>query len=162
MTNIIVSRSITIAAPAATVQPQIADLHLWEAWSPWQEIDPNMEQHYTAADRGVGAQMHWKGNKEAGEGSMTVVTAEPQLIEIDIAFIKPFKATNRSIFTLSEHDGSTKVNWSMTGEQGAFMRFLFKVMKMEQRIGADFERGLARLKATVEAETSLPSDTDPA
>lgn len=151
MTDFSISRSITIAAPASEVFAHLQDLHRWEAWSPWQELDPNMTQTYSGADAGVGAVMEWEGDKNADAGRMTVVTADPELVEIDIAFIKPFKTTNRSHFALSETDNNTTVTWTMTGKQNLLMKVMFKVMKMEKSIGADFERGLSRLKTVVEA-----------
>ena len=50
-----------------------------------------------------------KRRQNVGYGRMTVVTAQPELVEITIAFIKPFKTTNRSRFELSETDGNTTV-----------------------------------------------------
>lgn len=150
MTDFSVSRSITITAPATEVFAYLQDLHRWEVWSPWQELDVDMTQTYSGSDSGVGAVMEWEGDKNAGAGRMTVVTAEPELVEIDIAFIKPFKTTNRSHFTLSETDNNTTVTWTMTGKQNLLMKTMFKVMKIDKSIGADFERGLSRLKAVVE------------
>lgn len=151
MTPFAITRSTTINAPAAEIQPLIADLHEWEHWSPWQEADPNMSQTYSGPSTGVGAHMRWSGNKKAGEGRMTVVTADPTLVEVDLQFIKPFAATNRSHFRLDEADGSTTVHWTMTGEQNLFMKVMFRLMNMEKQIGKDFDRGLAKLKARAEA-----------
>lgn len=39
----------------------------------------------------------------------------------------------------------------MSGEQTLLTKILFKVFKMEQNIGKDFERGLARLKTLAES-----------
>ena len=151
MDKLLASRATVISAPIATVQALIADLHAWERWSPWQEIDPNMTQTYSGAETGVGQQMDWEGDKNAGSGRMTLVGDEPERVDIDIEFIKPFKAKNRSTFELAEIDGATHVTWNMTGKQGIFMKALFAVMRMEKSIGADFERGLAKLKSVAEA-----------
>ncbi|WP_237232640.1 SRPBCC family protein [Rothia nasisuis] len=150
MLNTLLTRSTLIEAPLEVVQPLIADLHHWESWSPWQELDPAMRQAYSGAERGVGAKMAWAGNKKAGEGRMTVVTVQDDLVEIDIEFIKPWAAKNRSHFKLQPTEGGTAVAWSMSGEQNLMMKVMFKVFNMQKRIGADFERGLARLKAVAE------------
>lgn len=140
------SRSATIAAPAAVIR----DLHKWEAWSPWQELDPQMNQSYSGEAAGVGAIMEWEGNKKAGSGRMTVVSDAPNLVEIDIEFLKPFPAKNRSHFSLADAGpGQTTVTWTMTGEQSLFMKVMFKVMRMEQSIGKDFARGLSRLASVL-------------
>ncbi|WP_026460368.1 SRPBCC family protein [Schaalia suimastitidis] len=146
MATFSVTRSATIPASIDTVRALIRDLHEWEKWSPWQDIDSQMTQTYSGADAGVGARMEWSGNKEAGSGRMTVVTDTPELIEVDVEFLKPFKALNRSHFTLAvQGEESTVVTWEMTGKQNLLMKVMFSVMKMDGRIGADFERGLARL-----------------
>ena len=38
-----IERSTTIAAPAADIHPWIVDLHHWQAWSPWEGLDPDLE-----------------------------------------------------------------------------------------------------------------------
>lgn len=146
-------RSATIHASIEQVRSTINNLHAWEQWSPWQQLDPEMAQTYTGPESGPGAQMHWVGNKKAGEGRMTVVHDTPTLVEVDIQFIKPFPAQNRSHFELvsvGEHNEHTEVTWKMTGKQSAFMKVMFKVMKMERSIGNDFSRGLAALDAAVQ------------
>lgn len=44
----------------------------------------------------------------------------------------------------------------MTGKHYPLMRVLFRLMKMEKSIGANFERGLSRLKAVVAVELISP------
>jgi uncharacterized protein YndB with AHSA1/START domain len=39
-----VSRSTTIAAPAPRVFELVQDFHEWRQWSPWDDLDPDMEQ----------------------------------------------------------------------------------------------------------------------
>lgn len=150
MTNTLLTRSTVIDAPVDQVRALIEDLHAWESWSPWQELDPAMQQTYSGAERGVGAKMAWAGNKKAGEGRMTVATVQDDLVEVDIEFIKPWAGKNRSHFKLQQVGEGTAVSWSMSGEQNLMMKVMFKVFNMQKRIGADFERGLARLKAVAE------------
>ena len=66
-------RTATMAAPAPAVFAQVNDFHRWEAWSPWAKRDPGMKQTYEGAQAGTGAVYTWSGNKEVGEGRMTVV-----------------------------------------------------------------------------------------
>lgn len=151
MVETFLTRTIVIKAPVDRVRSLIEDLHAWEGWSPWQALDPAMKQTYSGADRGVGTRMDWQGNKQAGEGRMHVVTVEPDLVEIDIEFLKPWKAENRSHFKLQETGEGTVVAWSMSGEQNLMMKVMFKVFNMQKRIGADFDRGLQALKALAES-----------
>lgn len=146
MSEFELSRTATVNAPIQAVHDAIADLHKWEQWSPWQDLDPNMEQFYSGPEAGIGASVYWVGNSAAGEGKMTIVTNEPSIVEVDIEFLKPFKATNRSHFYLAPKDeGSTTVIWQMTGHLNRILKFIYRLAKMEEKIGADFEKGLARL-----------------
>ena len=35
-----ITRTATVSAPAPAVFAQVNDFHKWEAWSPWERIDP--------------------------------------------------------------------------------------------------------------------------
>ena len=49
---------------------------------------------------GTGAIFKWAGNKEVGEGSMTITESRPSdLIRIKLEFLRPFEATNSAEFT---------------------------------------------------------------
>lgn len=150
----LVSREITMNATPATVRTYIRDLHEWESWSPWQEINPAMQQTYFGAEAGTGAGMQWSGDKKAGAGRMVVVTDEELLVEVDIEFLKPFKAKNRSHFRITPIPGpetTTRVTWEMTGKQSLLMRVLFTLMRLKKGISQDFDRGLESLKSVVES-----------
>ena len=46
-----IERSATIAAPPAAVFAQVNDFHNWEAWNPWQKVDPGVKNTYSGAPR---------------------------------------------------------------------------------------------------------------
>ncbi len=144
-----VERSATINAPPQRVYALIEDFRQWERWSPWEELDPNMQHTYSGAERGVGAVHEWKGNKKAGEGRMEITDAEsPRHVDLALTFIKPFKSENTTRFDLTETGGdspATKVTWSMRSPMNWMMRIMNVFMNMDKRIGADFEKGLAKL-----------------
>lgn len=155
-----ISRSIDIAAPAQRVHALIDDLRRWEQWSPWEDLDPNMHHEYSGADHGIGARHAWRGNKKAGEGAMEIVGSTPNRIDLALSFLKPWKATNNVSIDITgtakaSADGAagevSQVTWTMSGEQNAISRIFFTVFSMDRRLGADFEKGLARLKALAES-----------
>lgn len=150
MSTFSLTRSRTVRAPRERVHALIEDLHAWEAWSPWQDADPAMTQTYSGPERGVGAAMTWSGNRQAGAGSMEVLRSEPTLVDVQVAFTKPFRATNVSRFELVETGQGTEVTWTMSGPQNPLTKLLFAVMRIERGIGRDFERGLARLADAAE------------
>ncbi len=150
MSSFTVERSITVNAAPADVHALVDDFRRWTAWSPWEDLDPELERAYTGAERGVGAQYTWSGNKKAGAGSMEIIESAPDRVQIRVDFLKPFRATNTSHFHLEPHDDGTSVRWVMTGEQKGLMSVLGRFMSMDKMIGPDFEKGLARLKAVAE------------
>src|SRR2546427_3505331 len=95
-----VERSATINAPAPVVFAQVNDLHKWQAWSPWEKVDPALKRTYEGAPAGTGAIYAWSGNKNVGAGRMTITDSRPnERIQFSLEFLKPFKATNTAEFT---------------------------------------------------------------
>ena len=146
-----VERSTTIQAPPDEVYAHVADFHRWEAWSPWADLDPAMTRTYTGPDSGTGAAYAWSCNKKSGQGRMEITEATaPAKVEIDLRFEKPFKSESVTAFSILPSGDGSEVTWSMTGAKTLPLR-LFSIFKsMDALIGPDFEKGLARLKATVE------------
>jgi len=147
-----VVRSATISALAPAVFAQVNDFHKWEAWNPWAKLDPAMKQTYEGAPAGTGAIYTWSGNKEVGEGRMTLTESRPnELIRIKLEFFKPFAATNTAEFTFKPEGNQTTVTWSMTGENNFIAKAVHLFMNMDKMVGGQFEKGLAQMKSVVEA-----------
>ncbi|MGH7372810.1 MAG: polyketide cyclase, partial [Candidatus Rokuibacteriota bacterium] len=54
-------------------------------------------------------------------------------------------------FTFRPEGDRTAVTWSMTGRNNFMAKALHLVMNMDRMVGGQFEKGLARMKAVVEA-----------
>lgn len=146
-----VERSVTIAAPPGRIYAQIADFRNWPAWSPWEDVDPDLQRTYSGAGTGTGAVYDWSGNRRAGKGRMEIVEAvEPSKVQIDLAFEKPWKARNDTVFTIQPAGSDSLVTWSMTGQRTLMTKVMGVVKSMDAFLGPDFEKGLARLKAATE------------
>jgi hypothetical protein len=147
-----VSRSITIAAPAPVVFAQVNDFHNWSAWSPWEKIDPAMKRTYAGPPAGAGAAYSWVGNREVGEGRMTIAESHPSdRIRVDLEFVKPFAGTSVAEFTFRPEGDRTVVTWSMTGDKNFIAKAIHLVMNMDRMIGDQFDKGLAAMKTVAEA-----------
>lgn len=147
-----VVRTTTIDAPAERVRALVHDFHDWTRWSPWEDVDPDLRRTYSGPDVGVGAHYAWEGNRKAGKGSMTITADEPEQVDIDLHFEKPFPARNRIELVLTPTgETSTVVDWRMHGELGGIMRVFSLIRSMDAMVGPDFEKGLARLKRAAEA-----------
>ena len=148
-----VARTTTIAAPPAVVFAQINDFHKWEAWNPWAKMDPTMKQTYAGEPSGVGAVYTWAGNKEVGEGRMTIVQSRPnEEVKVQLDFFKPFAGTSVATFTLLPQGADqTQVTWSMEGHNNFMAKAVHMVINMDRMIGGQFEKGLAAMKTAAES-----------
>ena len=142
------TRSITIARSPETVHALVDDFHAWAKWSPWEGLDVDLTRSYSGAEKGVGARYAWAG-KKSGEGSMVITSATPQRIDIDLNFLKPFKANNKAVFRFDAKEGATHVTWTMSGERNMLLAIMGKLF-FDGMVGKDFDKGLAKLKALVE------------
>jgi uncharacterized protein YndB with AHSA1/START domain len=146
-----VVRSTTIDAPPAKVFGYLNDFRQWRAWSPWENMDPNLQRTYSGSDSGVGAKYAWEGNKNVGAGSMEIVeSTELSKISLKLDFSRPFEAHNVTDFTFEPAGGGTKLTWDMHGPNQCMGRIMSVFMDMDQMVGKDFETGLANLKAAAE------------
>jgi uncharacterized protein YndB with AHSA1/START domain len=147
-----IERSKTIAAPPSAVFARLNDLHAWEAWSPWAELDPEMRTTYEGPASGVGARYSWTGNKKVGEGRVEITESRPNdLVQLRLEFLKPFKATNTTEFQLFPEEDGTRVSWTMTGRNNFVAKAFGVFVSMDEMVGKDFEKGLDRMKEVVEA-----------
>jgi hypothetical protein len=145
-----VERTRHIDAPPEQIRERIVDLHRWESWSPWEELDPNLKRGYGGADSGVGAWYTWEGNRKAGKGRMEIVDVSAETVTIDLQFLKPFKSHSTTEFLLTPDDRGTTVTWRLTGANTGMTRVMGLFTSMDKMVGPDFDKGLDQLKADVE------------
>jgi len=127
-----VSRSGTVAAPSDAVFEQVNDLHNWEGWSPWAKLDPAAKGTYEGPSAGVGASFAWAGNRNIGEGRMTITESRPyDLVRFKLDFLKPFKGTNTAEFTFKPEGSQTRVTWTIRSQ------FVFR---QSDRLGHQLQR----------------------
>ena len=145
-------RSGTIHAAPAAVFYRVNDLRQFQDWSPWAKLDPNIVLTFSGPAVGVGCASAWQGNNKVGSGSMTITESRPpELIRMRLEFLQPFKATNLTEFVFRGANGTTAVEWSMTGRRNFASKIFCLFMDMDKMVGRDFEKGLAQLKALSEA-----------
>jgi hypothetical protein len=146
-----VERSATMRAPAAAPYAQVNDFQKWRDWSPWEKVDPQFKRSYEGPQAGTGAQYAWVGNKDVGEGRMTIVESKPgELVRIKLEFFKPFAAVNDAQFSFKPAGDATAVTWSMTGQNNFLAKAICLFVDMDKMVGGMFEQGLAQMKAVVE------------
>jgi uncharacterized protein YndB with AHSA1/START domain len=146
-----VRRSISINAPAERVFGLINDFREWPKWSPWERLDPHMKRMLSGPDSGPGSVYEWEGDKKVGAGRMRISSSiPPSSVDIDLSFLRPFRAENRTLFTLAPQGEGTHVTWDMSGTNNLIFKMMGIVMNMDKMVGRDFEKGLAAMKAEAE------------
>lgn len=148
-----VQRTEKIDALPEVVYAQLIDFHKWEAWSPWEKLDPTMTRTYGGAESGVGATYAWEGNSDVGAGTMEIIGADPfSRVQVKLDFIEPFEGHNQTVFTLVPNGASTDVTWMMEGPSPYLTKVMTVFMSMDKMIGKDFESGLANLRSVSEQQ----------
>ncbi|MBK7998683.1 MAG: SRPBCC family protein [Verrucomicrobia bacterium] len=146
-----ISRSATMAAPAAAIFPHINELKKWQPWSPWMKLDPNAKSTFEGPAGGKGAAMTWAGNNEVGEGKMTIIESKPnELVRFQLEFYKPMAGVSEAEFTFKPEGEQTTVTWAMSGTNDFIGRAMCLIMDMDKMVGGQFESGLASIKAIVD------------
>ena len=146
-----VVRNAEIKSPPEKVLALISDFREWPKWSPWEKLDPAMTRTMSGPVSGVGSVYEWTGNKKVGQGRMEILGVSGSQVDIDLQFLAPWKAHNKTVFTLAPKDGGTAVNWTMTGASPFMFKVMGLFMNMDQLIGKDFEAGLAAMKDVAES-----------
>lgn len=145
-----VSRSATIAAPADKLFPMINDLRQFDTWNPYSQKDPQMKSSYSGPASGAGARSDFE-SKKAGSGSLEIVQATPPSeVKMRLNMTAPMKADNTVVFTLAPQGNSTQATWTMEGPAPFIAKCMGVIFNMDKMVGADFEAGLASLKARAE------------
>lgn len=146
-----VERSAIINAPVNVVFAQVNTLKNWSRWDPWMAKDPNAVNTFEGPEAGVGAVHKWESSvKEVGSGTMTITGSLPnEAIDIKLDFEGHGSATGGFKF-MSEGASQVNTTWSFDSDAG--MNPVKRLMgaMMDKFVGADFEKGLANLKALCE------------
>lgn len=146
-----IERSISIKTPPEKIFPLINGFRQWEAWSPWEKVDPAVKRSYSGADSGKGAVYAWQGNKDIGQGRMEIIESTPSSnVVIKIDFLKPFEAHNTIEFRLERQGDAVKVTQAMYGPSPFLSKLMGLFCSMDKMVGKKFEEGLTSLKSIVE------------
>jgi uncharacterized protein YndB with AHSA1/START domain len=154
-----VERSIATTASPEVVYGIVSGFRRFNEWSPWASLDPGTKYTYSGPESGVGARMEWTSDDpDVGSGSQEVVAVEPgRSVTSKLEFGTQDQAT--TTLTLTPEGGVTTILWAFDSNfEGNFLGRYFGLM-LDRFVGADYEKGLARLKAL--AEASVPADAPP-
>jgi len=153
-----VTRSITINAPANEVFVQVGDFSNWSKWSMWSQRDQNMQSTFEGDPMMVHHKWTWKSTEGNGTQTITSVVLNEE-IKSDLLF-EGFSDPNKSTFNFKESgavnagstpctDCTTEVSWTMDMGKIPFM-FRGMMFMFQGKLIEDFEGGLANLKKVCE------------
>jgi Polyketide cyclase / dehydrase and lipid transport len=141
-----VERSRTIPAPPETVYAHVNDFHNWPQFNPFQQLDPSAKTAFEGPEKGIGAKFLWDGNSDMGKGSMTINGNKPnERVDILLHFDEPMAGDANTAFILTPAGTGTKVTWSMEGKNNYMGKVMCMFMNMDDMIGSQYEKGLAKL-----------------
>lgn len=148
--EITVERSIEIDAPASDIYPLVANLEANQKWSPWADLDPDAQYIYNEVESGIGARMEWSSDSpDVGNGTMEITeVTENEALTVALDFGDMGGGT--AFWEFSESGDVTTATWRLVADMGAGPIGRWIGLKMDDWVGADYERGLANLKAVVE------------
>jgi uncharacterized protein YndB with AHSA1/START domain len=157
-----VERSAVVDAPPDVTFDLVNDFRGWDAWSPWNELDPNQKKTYSGPESGEGAVTAWSGNDQVGKGQMTITeSAENERVVIDLEFKEPFESKSVTTFRFEPAgEDDTSVSWAMEGESGLVMKVMGIFTDFDGAIGKDFEKGLAALDDAAQAEAARRAEAE--
>lgn len=146
-----VERSIVIERPVATVFTVLNGFAHFARWSPWSELDPGMRITRSGPMHGPGARYAWESEEASvGSGTQEIVESVPyENVGVALTF-SGMDAQARADYLLETLEDGTRVTWShdVTFTDSLLSRY-FGLM-LERWVGADYERGLSKLKTFVE------------
>src|SRR5262245_24768596 len=70
-------RATIIKAPPEKIFPLLDDFRNWQAWSPWEKLDPALNRTYSGPQSGKGSAYAWQGNSKVGQGRMEITESSP-------------------------------------------------------------------------------------
>lgn len=148
--HVIVERSITIDAPAEEVFVHLSSLQAFAEWSPWGDYDPDMMVEFSGPETGVGNVMEWQSDHEnVGVGRQEII----ELVENErVRTALQFDGFNlaEAWWTLEADGDATQVTWGLDSDMGNNPMYRWMGLMMDGFVGADYERGLERLRQSVE------------
>lgn len=145
-----VVRSLVINSSSDDIAAKINDLHLWDEWSPWKNMDSAAVYKYNDTV-GVGGWMDWNG-KIVGSGRLTITKTTADSIVYFLAFREPFESQSNGSFSFTSAEGGVNVTWTdievLSWPMGRIMGLF---MNFDEMMGPDFEKGLQNLKKAAES-----------
>jgi hypothetical protein len=149
-----VERTLEIAAPPDRVFGVVNDLRrfagvfvLYDA-----QFDNLAPEMFGGGAAGVGQSFAWS-NDDVGKGTMTIEeSVAGERVRLKLAIAEPMESTARVALRVARAPTGSAVTWSMEGEHNFIGKAVAMLADFDGMLGADIEKGLARLKSAAEKQ----------
>lgn len=142
-----VSRSVQIDAPAERIFPYLNDLDAWLHWTPWGDVASELR----GPSSGEGAQRVWD-DPRLGSGSLSLVRVVPNqqvdyLVEVEDGAIR-----FEGVLTVAPNERGSTLTWREIAVLGRNPLLRWIGLTMDRAQGQQMEESLARLKERAESD----------
>jgi dienelactone hydrolase len=145
-----VERSALIESDPATIFEYVNNLEKFHSWSPWADMDPNMQLEFSGPERGVGASMSWSSEvPQVGNGMQRITVSEPSR-RVVTALEFDGQTSSESEFELIPEGNQTKVIWRFRVDFGSNPVSRYVGLALDDMLGQHYDRGLEKLEHLVE------------
>ncbi|MBO9584251.1 MAG: SRPBCC family protein [Flavobacterium sp.] len=148
-----VERKITIDKPVDSIFKYVRSLKNQNEFSVWANMDPKMKVNYKGTDGAVGSISSWESQvKEVGVGEQEITKiTENRRLDFALRFKKPMDDTAVGFMSTEPVSGNqTKVKWGISGVIPYPTNIMLPMLRMDQMIGNDLQKGLENLKTKLE------------
>ncbi len=151
-----VSATVAVERPRAMAYALVSHVRQIEEWSPYRQMDPELESMFSGDEGQVGQSLRWRSAKRSvGNGSLTVLEMNPEervagRLELD------GRARLETAFLVAPNDSGSRVTWEVSGACDPGLVNIpcrYANLLLAGAIRSDLEDGLANLKRMAE---SLP------
>jgi carbon monoxide dehydrogenase subunit G len=146
-----IARTQGINAPPEKIFPYINDLRALNTWLPFLKPDPDIRLTYSGPSSGRGALNEFDGNRQVGAGRVEITESIPHSkVVMRLQMSRPMACDNTVEFTLRPNGDNTDITWAMEGKSSFMSKLVGILINTDKMVGAQFEKGLADLKALAE------------
>lgn len=145
-----VERSALIESDPATIFEYVNNLEKFHSWSPWADMDPNMQLEFSGPESGVGAAMSWSSDvPQLGKGSQRITLSETHR-RVIAALEYGGESGGETEFELVPQGAETKVIWRHRMDFGSNPVGRYIGLGLDDMLGQHFDRGLEKLEYLIE------------
>ncbi|MFM5904601.1 MAG: SRPBCC family protein [Micrococcales bacterium] len=146
-----ISVTETIKAPIGVIFNTMNDFSQFNSWNPFVDMDDTLTSSFSQPSVGEGATYEYQA-KRIGSGKMTITASYPNSqIDLAMEFFAPAPSKVDVQFKLVHVADAVEVTWIMKGERGLKDQLINKVLKLDNIMHQHFAKGLAKLKANLQA-----------